>query len=154
MPTFKLVLSDPLSGRARQFEIKDPLASRFIGLRIGDEIDGSILKDYITLPPGFKIKITGGSGVEGAPMVPYVSGPVKKYVLLSHPPGYHPPKKGMRKRKLVRGDTISDTIVQINAVIVYPKDWKDGPIIPIGEKESQKVLEKLSKKGESSEERK
>ncbi|MEM4776580.1 MAG: 30S ribosomal protein S6e, partial [Pyrobaculum sp.] len=26
MPTFKLVLSDPISGKARQFEIKDPLA--------------------------------------------------------------------------------------------------------------------------------
>jgi len=39
MPTFKLVLSDPMSGKARQFEIKDPLAQRFVGLKIGDEID-------------------------------------------------------------------------------------------------------------------
>ncbi len=40
MPTFKLVLSDPMSGRAKQFEVKDPVAQRLVGLRIGDEVDG------------------------------------------------------------------------------------------------------------------
>lgn len=60
MPTFKLVLSDPMSGKARQFEIKDPLAQRFVGLKIGDEIDGTALKDFIELPKGAKVKITGG----------------------------------------------------------------------------------------------
>jgi len=45
----------------------------------------------------------------------------------------------MRKRKLVRGNTISDQIVQVNAVLVYPKDWKEGPVIPLGDKEVQKL---------------
>jgi small subunit ribosomal protein S6e len=139
MPTFKLVLSDPMSGKARQFEIKDPLAQRFIGLKIGDEIDGIILKDFIELPKGAKIKITGGSGIEGAPMHPGVPGPVKKYILADGPPGYRPPKKGMRKKKLVRGNTITDTIVQINAVIVYPKDYSGPPAIPLGAKELEKI---------------
>jgi len=48
-------------------------------------------------------------------------------------------KHGMRKRKLVRGNTISDQIVQVNAVLVYPKDWKEGPVIPLGDKEVQKL---------------
>jgi small subunit ribosomal protein S6e len=139
MPTFKLVLSDPISGKARQFEIKDPLAQRFIGLKIGDEIDGIVLKDFIELPKGTKIKITGGSGIEGAPMHPGVPGPVKRYILASGPPGYHPPKKGMRKKKLVRGNTISDTIVQINAVVVYPEGYKGPPVIPLGAKELEKI---------------
>lgn len=145
MPTFKLVLSDPISGKAMQFEIKDPLAQRFVGLKIGDEIDGVILKDFISLPKGAKIKITGGSGIEGAPMVPGVPGPVKRYILAQGPPGYRPKKRGMRRKKLVRGDTISDSIVQINAVIVYPKDYSGPPAIPIGAKE----LEKLTKKEEA-----
>jgi small subunit ribosomal protein S6e len=139
MPTFKLVLSDPISGKARQFEIKDPLAQRFIGLKIGDEIDGIVLKDFIELPKGAKIKITGGSGIEGAPMHPGVPGPVKRYILADGPPGYRPPKKGMRKKKLVRGNTVSDSIVQINAVVVYPEGYEGPPVIPLGAKELEKI---------------
>ncbi len=152
MPTFKLVLADPLSGKSRQFEIKDPVAQRFIGLKIGDVVDASILKGVIDLPPGFKIKITGGSGYEGAPMVPFIDGPVKKYALLSGPPGFHPRKRGERRRKLVRGNTINEQIVQINAVLVYPAGWKGGPIFPLGEKELQKILEKLKGGGEEKKE--
>jgi len=137
--TFKLVLSDPLSGKARQFEIKDPLAQRFIGLRIGEEIDGTVLKELIELPKGVKIKITGGSGVEGAPMHPGVPGPVKRYILADGPPGYRPRKRGMRKKKLVRGDTITDSIVQINAVLVYPEGYSGPPAIPLGAKELEKL---------------
>ena len=138
MPTFKLVLSDPMSGKARQFEIKDPLAQRFVGLKIGDEIDGIVLKELIELPKGAKVKITGGSGIEGAPMHPGIPGPVKKYVLADGHPGYHPPTRGMKKKKLMRGNTITDSIVQINAVIVYPKDYKGPPAIPLGAKELEK----------------
>ncbi len=145
MPTFKLVLSDPISGKAVQLEVKDPLSQRFIGLKIGDEIDGSVLKGLFNLPPGFKIRITGGSGIEGAPMISSISGPVKKYVLLSSPPGFHLKKPGERRRKLVRGNVITDHIVQINAVLVYPKDWSEGPIIPLGIKEKEKLMKKEEK---------
>ncbi len=152
MPTFKLVLADPMSGKSRQFEIKDPISQRFVGLKIGDIVEASILKGVVDLPSGFKIKITGGSGYEGAPMLPHIEGPVKKYVLLSCPPGFHPKKKGERKRKLVRGNTVSDQIVQINAVLIYPPNWKEGPIFPLGEKELQRVLEKLKGGSEGSSE--
>ncbi|MFN3803914.1 MAG: 30S ribosomal protein S6e [Pyrobaculum sp.] len=138
MPTFKLVLSDPMSGKARQFEVKDPLSQRFTGLKTGDEIDAIVLKDFIEIPKGFKIRITGGSGVEGAPMHSGVPGPVKKYILAEGPPGYRPPKRGLKKKKLVRGNTVSDSIVQINAVVVYPKDHVGPPVIPLGVKEVKK----------------
>jgi small subunit ribosomal protein S6e len=45
----------------------------------------------------------------------------------------------MRKKKLVRGNTISDTIVQINAVIVYPEGYEGPPVIPLGAKELEKI---------------
>ncbi len=137
MPTFKLVLSDPMSGKARQLEVKDPHAQRFVGLKIGDEIDGLVLRDFIELPKGAKIKITGGSGVEGAPMHPGVSGPVKRHILAEGPPGYWPRKRGMKKRKLIRGNTISDSIVQINAVVKYPDNYSGPPAIPLGAKEGK-----------------
>ncbi len=145
MPTFKLVLADPLSGKSRQFEIRDPIAQRFIGLKIGDIVDASLLKGVVDLPAGIKIRITGGSGFEGAPMVPFIDGPVKRYALLSRPPGFHPRRPGERRRKLVRGNTITEQIVQINAVIVYPPDWRGGPIFPLGEKELKRIMESFKK---------
>jgi small subunit ribosomal protein S6e len=45
-------------------------------------------------------------------------GSVKKYILLGSGPGYRPERKGLRRRKFVRGNTISDEIYQVNAVQV------------------------------------
>lgn len=107
-----MVLSDPKTRRAVKIELKGPKASALLGLRIGDIIDGG--------PIGIngKIKITGGSDKSGTPMRPDVHGSGKQYVLLSGPPGFRPKKRGERRRKLVRGNTISEEIYQINAVLV------------------------------------
>ncbi len=114
MPEFKIVISDPKTGKAEQVELKDEKAARLIGLKIGDIIDGGLVGKS-----GLKLKITGGSGKAGEPMRPDIKGGVKKMVLLSSPPGHHPKEKGTRKRKFVRGNTITEDIVQINTVIVY-----------------------------------
>ena len=110
---------------AVKIELKDPKASALLGLKIGDVIDGG--------PIGIKgkIKITGGSDRAGTPMRPDVHGPGKKYVLLSDGPGYRPKKKGERRRKLVRGNTISEEIYQVNAVLV------EGELPKIEEEEKQ-----------------
>ncbi len=125
MPEFQLVLSDPRTRMAVKIEPKDPKASALLGLKIGDVIDGG--------PIGIKgkIKITGGSDRAGTPMRPDVHGPGKKYVLLSDGPGYRPKKKGERRRKLVRGNTISEEIYQVNAVLV------EGELPKIEEEEKQ-----------------
>ncbi len=118
-----MVLSDPKTRRAVKIELKDPKASALLGLRIGDVIDGG--------PIGIKgkIKITGGSDRSGVPMRPDVHGTGKKYVLLSDGPGFRPRKKGERRRKLVRGNIISEEIYQVNAVLVegeLPKVEQEG----------------------------
>lgn len=92
----------------------DPEASRLIGLKIGDVIDGGIAG-----LPGFKLKIRGGTDSSGFPMRPDVMGGAKKRVLLSGPPGFHPREEGERRRKMVRGNTITMDIVQVNTMIVY-----------------------------------
>lgn len=99
---FKVVVSDPKSGKAVQFDSKDQI---WIGKKIGDTISGEIIGLN-----GYELKITGGSGFEGAPMVSYVDGPVKKYVWVN--------KKKEKMKKMVRGNAISPEIVQINTVIV------------------------------------
>jgi len=114
MPEFKLVVSDPKTGKAKQIEVKGTKAQALIGLNIGDIVDGGLIG-----MPNVKLMITGGSGISGEPMRADLPGGAKRRLLLSGPPGYHPPKKGMRKRKLVRGNTITEDIVQINMKIVY-----------------------------------
>jgi small subunit ribosomal protein S6e len=100
--------------RAWQIRVNDDRTKRLIGLRIGDLFDGLIigLKNV-------KLEIRGGSDNSGFPMRPDVMGGVKKKILLSGPPGFHPREKGERRRKMVRGNTITDDIVQINTVIRY-----------------------------------
>jgi small subunit ribosomal protein S6e len=112
LPTFKLTVSDPETGKAQTVEVKDPQAQALLGLRIGEVIDGSLI--------GLKgkLKITGGSDRAGFPMRPDVHGGVKKYVLLASGPGFHPRRPGERRRKLVRGNVITEEIYQVNAVLV------------------------------------
>ncbi len=100
--------------RAWQIRVNDERTKRLIGLRIGDLFDGSIigLKNV-------KLEIRGGSDNSGFPMRPDVMGGVKKKILLSGPPGFRPREKGERRRKMIRGNTITDDIVQINTVIRY-----------------------------------
>ncbi|WP_440059015.1 30S ribosomal protein S6e [Thermogladius sp. 4427co] len=100
--------------RAWQIRVNDERTNSFIGLKIGDAIDGSIIG-----LKGVRLEITGGSDNSGFPMRPDVHGPVKKKVLLSGPPGFHPRENGERRRKIVRGNTISPDIVQINTMIKY-----------------------------------
>ncbi len=113
MPEFKVVISDPKTGKAEQIEVKGENAVRLIGHKIGDIIDGGLVGK-----PGIKLRITGGSGRAGEPMRPDIPGGVKRRLLLSRPPGFHPREPGERRRKLVRGNTITEEIVQINTVIV------------------------------------
>ncbi len=101
--------------KAWQITLGDPDASKLIGLKIGDRFDGALVG-----LPGYQLEIRGGSDNSGFPMIPSIPGPVKKRALLSGPPGFHPREKGERRRKTVRGNTISHDIVQVNTMIVYP----------------------------------
>jgi len=99
---FKVVVSDPKTGKSIQVQTKD---ETLVGKKIGDIIDGSIIN-----LDGYKLRITGGSGFEGAPMINYVEGMNKKYL-------WYNENKKVRVKKLVRGNIISLEIVQINTKI-------------------------------------
>ncbi len=103
--------AEAMPSKAWQITLDEAKSRKFIGLRIKDEVDASII--------GFKGKlvITGGSDNSGFPMRPDIPGGAKKRVLLSQPPGYRPKRKGERRRKTVRGNMITDEIVQINTVL-------------------------------------
>jgi len=106
---FKLVVSDPKTGKAQAVEVKDENAPLFIGRRIGELVDAT--------PVGIvgKIVITGGSDRAGFPMRSDVLGGGKNYVLMTEGVGFKSRSGGTKKRKLVRGSTINEEIYQINA---------------------------------------
>jgi small subunit ribosomal protein S6e len=113
MASVKLVISNPSTRKSHQVELDQSKTYSLIGKKIGEEIDG----DFAGLS-GYTFKITGGTDRDGFPMHPQVKGSVRKKILLSSPPGFHPDRKGERKRKMIRGDTISDAISQINVKVV------------------------------------
>ena len=113
MVEFKAVIGDPKTGKTYQKTISGQYANRLLGMKIGDEFDGI----FVSLP-GYKLKITGGSDKDGTPMRPDLPGTGRRKLLLTGGVGFHPTKKGERRRKMVRGNTISADIVQINMVVV------------------------------------
>ena len=113
MAKFKIVVSDPKTGKAKSVEVEGDKATPLIGRKIGDLVDGAIVG-----MPGVKLLITGGSDKDGFPMRPDIHGGVKTRVLLSGGVGFKPKNKGERRRKTVRGNTITEDIMQINVKIV------------------------------------
>jgi len=107
LATFKLTLSDK-KGRSTSKELKDNDANPLLGLLVGQETDASIV--------GLqgKIMITGGSDKSGVPMRGDVQGMPRKRILIPKGVGLQKAEKGLRKRKLIRGNTISEEIYQIN----------------------------------------
>ncbi|ADT84982.1 30S ribosomal protein S6e [Thermococcus barophilus] len=125
MVTFKLVISDPKSGIAKQVEISGAEAEKLIGKRIGDEISAKELNLDLSaifgkeIPADAKLLIRGGTDKDGFPMRPDVHGPRRVKILLSKGPGFRPKEKGERRKKTVRGNTISPEIAQINVKLIY-----------------------------------
>ena len=109
MVTFKLVLSDPKTGKSEAQEVKDANAQLLIGRKIGDVLDAT------SMGVNGKIMITGGSDKAGFPMRSDTLGGGKNYILLTTGVGYKTREEGAKKRKLVRGSTITEETYQVNA---------------------------------------
>jgi small subunit ribosomal protein S6e len=107
LANFKLTISD-IKGKSLSKELKDSDANPLLGLQLGNETDATVV--------GLtgKLKLTGGSDKSGVPMRSDVHGAARKRVLLSKGVGLPDAKTGDRARKLIRGNTISEEIYQIN----------------------------------------
>jgi small subunit ribosomal protein S6e len=109
MVSFKLILSDPKTGKSEASEVKDAQAQPLLGRKIGEVIDG------LTIGLTGRIMITGGSDKAGFPMRADTMGGGKNYVLLTEGVGFRTKEEGAKKRKLVRGNTITEETYQVNA---------------------------------------
>jgi small subunit ribosomal protein S6e len=109
MASFKLIIADPKTGKSEAKEVKDATAQVLLGLKIGEVIDGT------QMGVEGKIMITGGSDKAGFPMRHDVLGGGKNYVLLTTGVGFRSKEQGIKKRRLVRGNTITEEVYQVNA---------------------------------------
>lgn len=107
MATFKLNISDK-KGKTITKEVKEKEAGPFLGLQIGNELDAALVGE------SGKLKITGGSDKSGVPLREDIHGGARKYILLSKGVGLRDAEKGQRVRKLVRGNTITEEVYQLN----------------------------------------
>ena len=133
MANFKLTVSDA-EGRSITKELKDSDATPLLGLEIGQDTDAAII--------GLegKLKITGGSDKSGVPMRSDIHTSARKYTLLSKGVGLQAAEKGQRVRKLMRGNTISEEIYQVNCKL-------DGrlPTEPSAKEESEPSAQEKEK---------
>ncbi len=131
MAKFKVIVSDPEAGTSKVVELEEARAVPFIGRKIGETVEGAVVD-----LPTHKLQITGGSDKDGVPIRASVHGGVRRNVVLSGGTGFNPQHKGERRRKTVRGNVITDDIVQINTKIV------EKPKKPAESKKEQATQEK------------
>jgi small subunit ribosomal protein S6e len=132
MAKFKVIVSDPETGTSKVVELEEARAVPFIGRKIGEAVDGAVVD-----LPAHKLQIMGGSDKDGVPMRPSVHGGVRRRVVLSGGVGFKSHASGERKRKTVRGNVITDEIVQINTKIVEKPKKPKGDKAEEASKEAQ-----------------
>jgi len=137
MAKFKVIISDSETGKSRFVEVEGTQAVPLVGRKLGEIIDGSVVK-----MSGHKLEITGGSDKDGFPMRPNVHGGVRVRAILSEGVGFHPSQNGERQRRTIRGNVITEDIVQINMKIVEKLKKEEKP------KRKKKEIEKEEKKEE------
>ena len=113
MVDFKVVLSDPRTGRAYNVDASGGAAGSLVGRHIGEEIDAGAIG-----LSGYKIQITGGSDRNGTPAKRNLPVAGRRKLLLSGGVGFKPVVDGERRRKAIRGNEITTDFVQINAQVV------------------------------------
>jgi len=131
----KIVIGDPKSGKCFGLEIPKDKESHFIGKKISDKVEGGLVG-----ADGYELVITGGSDMAGFPMRRDVSGPRRVGVILSSGAGYKFEGKGMRAKRNVRGNLISDQIMQVNAKVTQYGSKPLEELFPkaAGEKKDEK----------------
>ena len=131
----KLNISDK-KGRTMTKEVKEKEAGPFLGLQVGSELDASLIGE------AGKLKITGGSDKSGVPLRDDIHGGARKYILLSKGVGLRDAEKGQRVRKLIRGNTITEDVYQINCLFEGELKIEEKPA---GELEKKESTEKSKK---------
>jgi ribosomal protein S6E (S10) len=107
-----------------------------IRTKIGDKIDGKVLSEDLE---GYELEITGTSDIAGFPGIKGYLGPQLKQALLTREDkGMNITKpKGLRLKKTIRGEEISEKTAQINTKVIKEGKKKFDEICPEKQKENK-----------------
>ncbi|MCD4666918.1 30S ribosomal protein S6e [archaeon] len=110
-----IVINDIKTGKSYAKKLNETESANFFHKKIRDKLDGGKFGFK-----GYEFEIRGGSDKSGFPMRFDFDSSVRKKALLSEGPGVKISRKGMRKRKTIRGNTISEDIAQVNLKVLKP----------------------------------
>ena len=133
----KLCVNDIKTGKSFNKELNENELDAFLNKKINDKIEGHFFGFS-----GYEFQITGGSDNSGFPMRFDVDGIGRKRPLLTRGPGVKIGIRGMRKRKTVRGNTISQFTNQINLKVLKYGNKNIAEILGIEEKPAEIKEEK------------
>jgi small subunit ribosomal protein S6e len=137
MVEFKVVVSDPKTGRAYNVDASGGAAGAIVGKSIGDEVDAGSLG-----LSGYKLKITGASDRTGTTAKKGIPGAGKRKLLLAGGIGFNPVMDGERRRKTVRTSEITQDFVQINAQVTAYGEKTLDELFPKVEGEKKEAKKK------------
>ncbi|MDS0256668.1 30S ribosomal protein S6e [Thermoplasmatales archaeon AK] len=115
------IIADTKTGKTYKKEVTPENLASLTGRKIGDEVDGIFFE-----LPGYRLKITGGSTIDGFPMKKDLQIQGKKRILRTYETGQRA-KSGLRKRVTYRGSLLGTDIAQINLKILQ---YGPNPIEP------------------------
>ena len=141
---FKLNISD----KGKSWKIESS-SEAIVGKKLGESIDGSELDESLS---GYELKITGASDTSGFTNKTGVQGPETKAEIFTYGWGMHKrPRKagkkhrqninGLRLRKTIRGQQLSEKTSQINMIVVKHGPKKLAEIFPEQNKPKEKPAE-------------
>ncbi len=102
-------------GKTTKIILEGDARVALFGLTVGSEFKGDLFNPDLN---DYTFKITGGSDEDGIPMRIDLEGSGRRRLFLAGGVGYNPKKKGIRRRKLIRGSEILDDIAQLNVKVV------------------------------------
>ncbi len=131
MAETKFVINDSKTGKSYQKALED---STLVGKKIGETITG----DFLDLE-GYELQVTGGSDSAGFPMRKEIEGSGRKRSLFTGGVGVKVKRAGIRQRKTVCKNTISDKTVQVNLKVTKYGSKKLEELFPKKEEEKPKA---------------
>ena len=142
----KLVVSQK-DGKSYQKEFET--LGKLLNKKIGDKVSG----DDFGLN-GYELTITGGSDKDGFPMRKDVHGTKRQKILLTGGVGFKPKRKGERRKKSVRGNTVNPDTAQVNTKIEKQGKETVAQLWGAETKTQEKPVKEEAKREKKSEEEK
>ena len=130
----KLTINDPKTGKSYK---KDYSGDLFLHKKIGEIIDGGKIGFE-----GYEFVMSGGSDKSGFPLRRDLPGTARKRPLTVQGVGAKRKERGIQQRKTVKGNTIDETIAQINLSIKKPGKESIDKILGVGEEAAPKEEKK------------